>query len=183
MRELPLSTDFCRALDPPQAACSYEFQCSPLVLHASHFIYTIDSPQYYKDQCHGRNKEIFFMKFLFPVLSFNSYLLSIMCHILCWALGSHQAEIWEGGRKSNRLDVDREVNLLRCNEYSGQMSDYVYSDYFAKLQFFGLASMRIIQKGFSFKSILWDLILRDFDLEDHVYMSSSANFNKFTGRF
>lgn len=119
MRELPSSTDFYRALDPPQAACSYEFQCSPLVPHASHFIYTIDSPQYYKDQWKEQRN------FLFPVLSFNSYLLSIMCHILCWALDSHQAEIWGEKRKSNRLDVDREVNLLRCNEYSEQMSDYV----------------------------------------------------------
>lgn len=49
------------------------------------------------------------------------------------------------------------------------MSDYIYSDYFAKLQFFSLASIRIIQKGFSLKSILWGLILRDVDLEDQEY--------------
>lgn len=66
------------------------------------------------------------------------------------------------------MHVDGEVNLLRCNEPSEQMSDCVYRDYFAKLLFFSLASVRIIPKGFSLKSILWGLILRDLDLEDQM---------------
>ena len=67
-----------------------------LILHSSHFIYIIDSPQYYKDQCSGRDEEVFVS------CAFSGYLLSTYyVYMYCaghWALTKL---ISEGKRKSS----------------------------------------------------------------------------------
>lgn len=116
MRELPSSTAFCRALGPPQAACSYAFQCSSLIPMPLTSFTPQPLPSVTRiSAVEGTKKCSFF------ALSFNSYLLSTYYMPYTVLETGNEVEkipaltklISEGERKRSRQDIDRGVNLLR----------------------------------------------------------------------